>query len=105
MLPLSSGIKGQSNRLYESSRRTDPSEFQYLRMMRLKHCIRLYPAGHDGADGMKVLEVSAKAAIGGVTDTATAAERYHYPIECPYKLDVSEAEKNIRSTIYYRPAG
>ena len=31
-------------------------------------------AGHDGADGMKVLEVSAKSAIGGMTDTATAAD-------------------------------
>ena len=26
-------------------------------------------AGHDGADGMKILEVSAKAAVGGLTET------------------------------------
>ena len=31
-------------------------------------------AGHLGADGMKVLESSARAAIGGVTDTAVAAD-------------------------------
>ena len=31
-------------------------------------------AGHLGADGMKVLEASAKAAVGGVTDTAVAAD-------------------------------
>lgn len=31
-------------------------------------------AGHLGADGMKVLESSARAAIGGVTETATAAD-------------------------------
>lgn len=31
-------------------------------------------AGHDGADGMKILEVSARSAIGGLTDTATAAD-------------------------------
>ena len=28
-------------------------------------------AGHDGADGMKILEVSAKAAVGGLTETET----------------------------------
>lgn len=31
-------------------------------------------AGHLGENGMKVLEVSAKAAVGGVTDVATAAD-------------------------------
>ena len=31
-------------------------------------------AGHDGADGMKILEVAAKSAIGGLTETATAAD-------------------------------
>ena len=31
-------------------------------------------AGHDGADGMKILEVSARSAIGGLTETATAAD-------------------------------
>lgn len=41
---------------------------------------------------MKVLEVSAKAAIGGVTDTATAADGITTLLNA-YKLDVSEAEK------------
>lgn len=31
-------------------------------------------AGHDGAAGMKILEVSAKAAVGGLTETETAAD-------------------------------
>lgn len=35
---------------------------------------QIVSAGHDGADGLKVLEVAAKAATGGVTDTMTAAD-------------------------------
>ena len=39
-----------------------------------KALYQIVSAGHDGADGMIVLEASAKAAVGGVTDTATAAD-------------------------------
>lgn len=31
-------------------------------------------AGHDGADGLKILEIASKSAIAGVTDTKTAAD-------------------------------
>ena len=49
-------------------------------------------AGHDGADGMKVLEVSAKSAIGGMTDTATAADAITTLLNA-YKMGADEAEK------------
>lgn len=49
-------------------------------------------AGHDGADGMKVLEVSAKSAIGGMTDTATAADAITTLLNA-YKMSADEAEK------------
>lgn len=39
-----------------------------------KALYQIVSAGHDGANGMKVLEVAAKAAIGGVTDTVLAAD-------------------------------
>jgi TP901 family phage tail tape measure protein len=35
---------------------------------------QIVSAGHDGADGLKVLEAAAKAATGGVTTTETAAD-------------------------------
>ena len=39
-----------------------------------KALYQIVSAGYDGAAGMKLLEVSAKAAVAGVTDTATAAD-------------------------------
>ncbi|MGL5681664.1 MAG: phage tail tape measure protein [Marinifilaceae bacterium] len=39
-----------------------------------KALYQIVSAGHDGADGMKVLEVSSRAAVGGLTDAKTAAD-------------------------------
>lgn len=39
-----------------------------------KALYQIVSAGHDGADAMKILEVSARSAIGGITDTATSAD-------------------------------
>lgn len=49
-------------------------------------------AGHDGEKGMHVLEVSAKAAVGGITETATAADAITTLLNA-YKKDASEAER------------
>lgn len=56
-----------------------------------KALYQIVSAGHDGADGMKILEVSAKAAIGGVTDTATAADTITTVLNA-YKMNASEAQ-------------
>ena len=88
---LSSGIKGSltdyMNQVIEITR-----EIPVLANDAAKALYQIVSAGHDGANGMKVLEVSAKAAIGGVTDTATAADGITTLLNA-YKLDVSEAEK------------
>lgn len=55
-----------------------------------KALYQIVSAGHDGADGMRVLEVSAKAAIGGVTDAATAADAITTVLNS-YKKNASEA--------------
>ena len=47
-------------------------------------------AGHDGADGMKILEVSAKAAVGGLTETETAADAITTILNA-YKMSAEEA--------------
>ncbi len=39
-----------------------------------KALYQIVSAGHDGADGMLILEASAKNAVGGLTETATAAD-------------------------------
>lgn len=87
---LSSGIKGSltdyMNQVMKITR-TVPVEANEA----AKALYQIVSAGHDGADGMKVLEVSAKAAVGGVTDTATAADAITTLLNA-YKLDVSEAE-------------
>lgn len=87
---LSSGIKGSltdyMNQVVDITR-TIPVEANEA----AKALYQIVSAGHDGADGMKVLEVSAKAAVGGVTDTATAADAITTLLNA-YKLDVSEAE-------------
>lgn len=88
---LSSGIKGSltdyMNQVIEVTR-----EVPILANDAAKALYQIVSAGHDGADGMKILEVSAKAAIGGVTDTATAADGITTLLNA-YKLDVSQAEK------------
>jgi TP901 family phage tail tape measure protein len=48
-------------------------------------------AGHLGADGMKVLEVSAKSAVGGVTETAVAADAITTILNA-YRMKSEEAE-------------
>jgi TP901 family phage tail tape measure protein len=48
-------------------------------------------AGHLGADGMKVLEASAKAAVGGVTETAVAADAITTILNA-YRMKADEAE-------------
>lgn len=47
-------------------------------------------AGHDGADGMKILEVSAKSAVGGLTETETAADAITTILNA-YKMSAEEA--------------
>lgn len=57
-----------------------------------KALYQIVSAGHDGANAMKILEVSAKAAVGGVTDTATAADAITTVLNA-YKMSASEAGK------------
>lgn len=87
---LSSGIKGSltdyMNQVVEITRAVPVSANEAAKAL-----YQIVSAGHDGVDGMKVLEVSAKAAVGGVTDTATAADAITTLLNA-YKLDVSEAE-------------
>lgn len=47
-------------------------------------------AGFDGAEGLEILEVSARSAVGGVTDVATAADLLT-SVLAAYKLPASEA--------------
>lgn len=56
-----------------------------------KALYQIVSAGQQGADAMKVLEVSAKAAVGGVTETATAADTITTLLNA-YHLSASEAE-------------
>lgn len=56
-----------------------------------KSLYQIVSAGHDGANGMKVLEVSAKAAIGGVTETVTATDAITTVLNA-YKKGSEEAE-------------
>ncbi len=57
-----------------------------------KALYQIVSAGHDGADGINVLEVAARSAIGGMTDTATAADAITTLINA-YKLSASDAER------------
>lgn len=88
---LSSGIKGSltdyMNQVIEITRMVPIAGDEAAKAL-----YQIVSAGHDGANGMKILEVSAKAAIGGVTDTATSADGITTLLNA-YKLDVSEAEK------------
>ncbi|MBR8725806.1 phage tail tape measure protein [Bacteroides pyogenes] len=57
-----------------------------------KALYQIVSAGHDGADGMHILEVSARSAVGGLTETATAADAITTILNA-YKKDASEAER------------
>jgi len=57
-----------------------------------KALYQINSAGHTGAAGMKVLEASAKAAIGGVTDTLTAADTITTVLNA-YKMSADDAAK------------
>lgn len=52
---------------------------------------QIVSAGHDGAEGMAILERSAKAAVAGVTETATAADGITSILNS-YQKNASEAE-------------
>lgn len=47
-----------------------------------KALYQIVSAGHDGAAGMQILEVAAKSAVGGLTDTATAADAITTLLNC-----------------------
>jgi len=55
-----------------------------------KALYQIVSAGHDGAEGMKILEVSAKSAIAGITDTTTAADAITTIINA-YKMSADKA--------------
>ena len=57
-----------------------------------KAMYQIESAGHHGADAMKVLEESAKGAIGGVTDTATTADAITTILNS-YNMSASEAAR------------
>ena len=57
-----------------------------------KALYQIVSAGHDGANGMKVLEVAAKAAVAGVTDTATVADAITTLLNA-YGLSAENADK------------
>lgn len=88
---LSSGIKGNltdyMNQILDITK-----EIPIQANDAAKALYQIVSAGHDGADGMKILKVSAKAAIGGVTDTATAADAVTTVLNA-YKMNAGEAER------------
>lgn len=94
---LSSGIKGSladyMNQILDITK-----EIPVQANDAAKALYQIVSAGHDGADGMKILEVSAKAAIGGVTDTATAADAITTVLNA-YKMNAGEAE-NISNQLF-----
>ena len=55
-----------------------------------KALYQIVSAGHDGANGLNVLEVSAKAAVGGITQAVTAADGITSILNA-YKKSSSEA--------------
>lgn len=57
-----------------------------------KALYQIESAGHHGADGLNVLRESAKGAIGGVTETAIAADAITTILNS-YKMDASEAAR------------
>lgn len=63
-----------------------------------KALYQIVSAGHDGAAGLEVLRVSAKAAVGGVTETVTAADAITSILNA-YKKGAGEAE-NISDQLF-----
>ena len=53
---------------------------------------QIVSAGYDGAEGLQLLETSAKAAVAGVTDTATAADGITTVLNA-FKINASESEE------------
>lgn len=53
---------------------------------------QIVSAGYDGAKGIKLLETSAKAAVGGVTDTITAADGLTTVMNA-FKIDAAESNE------------
>ncbi|WP_455673603.1 phage tail tape measure protein [Phocaeicola sp.] len=94
---LSSGIKGSLTD-YMNSVVDITREVPVLANDAAKALYQIVSAGHDGADGMKILEVSAKAAIGGVTDTATAADAITSILNA-YKMSANDAE-NVSNQLF-----
>lgn len=88
---LSSGIKGSltdyMNQVVDITRKIPVKANDAAKAL-----YQIVSAGHDGANGMKILEASAKAAIGGVTDTATAADTITTVLNA-YKMDASKAQE------------
>ena len=87
---LNSGIKGSltewMNQVVQLTR-TIPVQANEA----AKALYQIISAGYDGAEGMKILEVAAKAAIGGVTDTATAADAITTILNS-YKMSADQAQ-------------
>lgn len=57
-----------------------------------KGLYQIVSAGFDGAEGIKVLEAASKAAIGGITDTATAADGLTTVLNS-FGLEAKDAQK------------
>lgn len=87
---LSSGIKGSltdfMNSVIDMTREVPVGAVESAKAL-----YQIVSAGHDGADAMNILKVSAKAAIGGVTETATSADAITTILNA-YKKGASEAE-------------
>ena len=87
---LSSGIKGSltdfMNSVIDMTREVPVGAVESAKAL-----YQIVSAGHDGADAMNILKVSAKAAIDGVTETATSADAITTILNA-YKKGASEAE-------------
>lgn len=57
-----------------------------------KSLYQIVSAGRDGAAGLNILQVSAKSAVGGITETTIAADAITTMLNA-YKMDASDAEK------------
>ena len=94
---LSSGIKGNltdfMNSVIDMTREVPVGAVESAKAL-----YQIVSAGHDGADAMNILKVSAKAAIGGVTETATSADAITTILNA-YKKGASEAE-NISDMLF-----
>lgn len=94
---LSSGIKGSltdfMNSVIDMTREVPVGAVESAKAL-----YQIVSAGHDGADAMNILKVSAKAAIGGVTETATSADAITTILNA-YKKGASEAE-NISDMLF-----